>query len=104
MTTPANQPTPDREYEFIVLLSNSAELTAPVEDALFEAGCDDATLSVRSGRLWLTFARTAASLEEAIASALRDVRTAGLNVVAIVTEGPDDGRLTEDLSRLIESR
>jgi hypothetical protein len=41
-----------------------------MEDALFEAGCDDATISVRSGCVFLAFARKAGSLEDAILSAL----------------------------------
>jgi hypothetical protein len=43
---------------------------------LFEAGCDDATLSVRCGGVYLTFSRTAAALKDAILSAIRDVTRA----------------------------
>jgi len=47
-----------------------------VEDALYEAGCDDATLSLRFGRVYLTFSRSADSLKDAILSAIADVHKA----------------------------
>lgn len=64
------------EHDFALVLTGITELTTEVENALFEAGCDDATVSVRSGRVFLTFSRTAASLKEAILSAIRDVKKA----------------------------
>jgi hypothetical protein len=64
------------QHDFFLVLTNNVELTQEVEDALFEAGCDDATLSVRSGRLILTFSRAAPTLQEAVVSAINDVRKA----------------------------
>jgi len=64
----------DREHEFVLVLTGITELTSGVEDALFKAGCDDATISVRFGRVYLTFSRTAPSLKDAILSAVRDVK------------------------------
>jgi hypothetical protein len=66
----------EREFEFVLVLTGITELTSAVEDALFEAGCDDATLSVRFGRVYLTFSRTAPTLKDAILSAIQDVRKA----------------------------
>lgn len=66
------------EHEFVLVLSGISELTPEVEDALFAAGCDDATVSVRFGRVYLTFARAAPSLKDAILSAIRDVRKSGI--------------------------
>jgi hypothetical protein len=66
----------DREHDFALVLTGITELTQAAEDALFEAGCDDATLSVRSGRVYLTFSRTAPTLKDAILSAIRDVKKA----------------------------
>jgi transcriptional regulator with XRE-family HTH domain len=68
----------EREYDFALILTGVTELTAKVEDALFEVGCDDATLSVQYGRAWMEFSRTAPSLKDAILSAIRDVRKAGI--------------------------
>lgn len=68
----------DREYDFSLVLTGANELTTEVEDAIFEAGCDDATLSVAYGRLWMEFSRTAPSLKDAILSAIRDVRKANI--------------------------
>lgn len=70
----------EHEHDFTLVLTGITELTSEAENALFEAGCDDATLSVRSGRPYLTFSRTAPSLKDAILSAIRDVRKAGIGV------------------------
>jgi hypothetical protein len=68
----------DREHDFTLVLAGITELTPEVEDALFEAGCDDATISVRFGRVYLTFSRTASSVKDAILSALDNVKKAGI--------------------------
>lgn len=74
MTTTAR----DREHDFTLILTGIGELTEEAEDALFEAGCDDATLSVRGGVVSLRFSRVAPMLKDAILGAIRDVRRAGL--------------------------
>src|SRR4051812_16226446 len=66
------------EYDFTLVLTGITELTPEAENALFEAGCDDATISVRSGRVFLTFSRTARSLKDAILSAIRNVKQANI--------------------------
>ena len=66
------------EHDFTLVLSGITAESAGVEDALFEAGCDDATLSFRMGRPVLTFSRAADSLKDAILSAISDVRSAGI--------------------------
>jgi hypothetical protein len=71
------KPKPE-EFEFTLALSGIHDVTSEVEDALYEAGCDDATLTVRSGRVFLTFSRMASSLKDAILSAIKDVRNAGI--------------------------
>jgi hypothetical protein len=68
----------EKEYEFVLSLTGISELTQEVEDALFEAGCDDATLSVRLGRVYLTFSRKAVTAKDAIISAIQNVRQAGI--------------------------
>lgn len=68
----------EREYDFALALSGPTELTDDMADALFAAGCDDATPSVTYGRVWMEFSRTASSYKEAVLSAIRDVRKAGI--------------------------
>jgi hypothetical protein len=51
------------------------------EDALFEAGCDDALIAVVNGTLLLDFHRDGVSFE----SAARGVELAGGKVVSVVT-------------------
>ena len=70
--------TSDREYDFALILTGVSELSTAVEDGLFQAGCDDATLSMQYGSLYLEFSRAAPSLKAAILSAIRDVRKAGV--------------------------
>ncbi len=58
-------------------------------DALFEAGCDDATVGRTGGIQYLDFDRDAATRDEAIRSALTDVgRVDGAHVVRIATAEP----------------
>ncbi|MFN6163357.1 MAG: hypothetical protein ACK5AC_13410 [Planctomycetota bacterium] len=68
----------DGKFEFALIVGGVSELTPAVEDALFQAGCDDATVSMQHGRLYIEFSRSAVSLEDAIISAIRDVRKADI--------------------------
>lgn len=68
----------EREYDFALILTGVQELTSEVENSLFEAGCDDATLSVQYGFVYMQFSRTASSLQDAILGAIRDVRKAAV--------------------------
>jgi hypothetical protein len=65
-----------REFDFALIVGGVTELTQAVEDALFAAGCDDATLSIQYGLLYMDFSRAAESLEKAIFSAIHDIREA----------------------------
>jgi hypothetical protein len=67
-----------REHDFTLVLSGITELKPEVQDALFEAGCDDATPSLRCGRPFLTFSRAAPTLKDAILSAIRDIKKANI--------------------------
>ena len=65
---------------FCPFSSRDGELTQSVEDALFNTGRDDATLSIQYGLLFVEFSRASPSLEEAIISAINAVRNAGIGV------------------------
>lgn len=66
------------EYDFALIVGGVRDLDERAENALFESGCEDATLSMQYGRLYIEFSRGAASLKDAVLSAIRDVRRAGL--------------------------
>jgi len=66
----------EREHDFTLVLDGVPQLDRKVMDALYEAGCDDATPSIRSGRMFLTFSRNAILISEAILSAISDVHKA----------------------------
>lgn len=83
-----------KSYEFDVVLKDISEITDDLADNLFAAGCDDGTPAGCAGVTWVHFDREAASLEEAILSAVAQVQAAGfvvskveLNVDAAVSLG-----------------
>ena len=53
-------------------------MTREVLDALYEAGCDDALIGIRDGTAYAEFCREAASFQEAVHSAAKDVERAGV--------------------------
>lgn len=67
-----------REFDFALIVDGVEELTEAVANALFEAGCDDATPSMQHGLLYVEFSREAATLDQAILSGIGDVRRAGI--------------------------
>jgi hypothetical protein len=69
-----------KKYEFTLILKGALELTDDIADALFEAGCDDGTPGTCEGVFSIDFHREAESLEEAIRSAIGNVKTAGCQV------------------------
>lgn len=73
----------EQEHDFALIVAGVPELTQQVQDALFNAGCDDATLSIQYGLLYMEFSRSATSLQEAIVSAIQDVRRSGLPALVL---------------------
>ena len=67
-------------YSFTLELSGIDELTDDLANALFEAGCDDATLAMAGGRVFLDFDREADSISDAIVSAINAVEARGLGI------------------------
>jgi hypothetical protein len=61
------------EYEFTLVLQGSLDDAAV--DALFEAGCDDATLGAVDGVGYADFIREAPSFGEALRSAIEQVES-----------------------------
>jgi hypothetical protein len=93
----------EREHEF-ALIVGGVTLTPEVEDALFEAGCDDATLSVQYGLLYMDFSRNAPSLQAAIVSAIREVREARIGARVLRVDECDLVTPSEIARRIGRSR
>jgi hypothetical protein len=74
-------------FSFSLILADPVEINSEIEDALFEAGCEDALLGTRCGVAYLDFDRRAKSLSDAIQTAIRDVHQAGFQVARVE---PDD--------------
>ncbi len=94
----------EREYDFALVLTGITDLTDDVEDALFEAGCDDATLSIQSGRAYLTFSRRAPSVKDAILSAIRAVRKAKIGADVLLVDECDLVTKSDIARRMNKSR
>ncbi|MDX6680278.1 MAG: hypothetical protein QOG94_317 [Solirubrobacteraceae bacterium] len=97
------------EHTFTLTLSGDP---TPHIDALFEAGCDDATFGAVDGAWFGDFDRVAHSLAEALSGAIAAVESTGLRVLRV---GPDDlvtatqiadrlGRSRESVRLLIAGR
>jgi hypothetical protein len=54
------------------------------EDALYEAGCNDALIAVVDDEVFLDFDREAPSFDEAVQSAKQDVQRAGAMVIRVL--------------------
>ncbi len=75
-------------YRFTLILKDThsivddltGEALMEMSDALFEAGCDDASPGMSGGVVSVPFDREADTLREAITSAIRDVQSAGYRV------------------------
>lgn len=74
------------KYEFTLILKESPELTEEIADELFTAGCDDGTPGTCNGVFSIDFHREAHSLEAAIHSAIKNVRSAGYDVERVEIE------------------
>jgi hypothetical protein len=80
------------KYEFTLVLKGPVRLTERVANALFEAGCDDGTPGTCDGVFSIDFHRKARSLEEAIRSAMGNVKTAGFDVERVEIEAESVGQ------------
>lgn len=67
-------------YEFTIILGGIDELTDDAANRLFEAGCSDGSPGQFAGECLVDFDRTAPTLEDAIRSAIENIRTAGFTV------------------------
>ena len=83
-------------HTFTLVVVNEHELTTELEDALFEAGCDDGMLFSKNQVVYIEFDRDADSLEEAVVSAINNVESAGFQVARVE---PSDLVTSAEISR-----
>jgi hypothetical protein len=74
-----------REHEFAVILA-APEESEEDAGALYEAGCADASISTSGGVTRVYFHRQAATLEDAIRSAIANVQVAGFQVAYVLID------------------
>ncbi len=77
-----------KTHTFTLILSGVAEITPELADALYEATQGDVELNLRDGVAFLELERTAPTLREAVATAIREVerRRVGVRVVRVESE------------------
>lgn len=63
-----------KSHNLTIIASGLDADTLDYADRFFEAGCDDATISLQKGLFVLEFDRDAESFEDALISAIRDVK------------------------------
>lgn len=73
-------------WEFTLILRDVAEMTDSLANALYDAGCDDATAGSSGGVARVSFSREAATLQDAIQSAVCNVRQAGCEIARVEIE------------------
>lgn len=75
-------------FSFTLTVEGADLTTGAAQDALFEAGCSDATFGISDGVQTADFDREALEFAEAVASAIKAVETAvpGARVVEIHRE------------------
>jgi transcriptional regulator with XRE-family HTH domain len=83
------------KFEFTLVITGIDPNDDAFEDRLYEAGCDDALVSVVKGAVVLDFVREAKNFTHAVASAILDARKAGADVVRI---GPDSYATLSDIA------
>lgn len=89
-----------KHYNFLLVLSGIPTPAEDFEDRLFEVGCDDATLSLRSRVAFLDFDREASSFKEAVISAIQQVETIDKTITVERVE-PDDLVTAAEIARRI---
>lgn len=92
---------PQKIYQFMLVLKHVDENTENLEDSLYEAGCDDALINYRNGTVYLDFDRKAASLEEAVLSAIKNVETSSVKAV-VANVAPEDFVTESEIAKRLE--
>ena len=100
-------------HRFTLIVEGPDLQAEPFIDRLYEAGCDDALAGRSHGVQCLDFDREAASIEQAVCSAIADVarldgvevvRIAGAGLVSMADIAARTGRTGESVRLLVEGR
>lgn len=67
-------------FEFSIIASGLNREANDFEARFYDNGCDDALVAFQKGRIIIDFAREAETIQQAISSAVEDVRRAGAKV------------------------
>src|SRR3990167_4187316 len=67
-----------KTFQFTLVLKKIDKNTPALEDALYEASCDDALINFRGDTVYLEFDRKSSSLEEAVVSAIKDIKSSSI--------------------------
>jgi hypothetical protein len=73
-------------WDFTVVLKGVEVMTDELANALYEAGCDDGTAGSSCGVASVSFSRESDTLQNAITSAVADIRRAGREVERVQIE------------------
>ncbi|MGY3450225.1 helix-turn-helix transcriptional regulator [Bradyrhizobium sp. USDA 4353] len=66
-----------KTFEFSIIASGLDPEAEDFGDRFYDAGCDDALVAYQKGHIIIDFAREAATIDQAVASAIENVRKAG---------------------------
>ena len=100
-------------YHFTLIVEGTDFIDDDTVNAVYEAGCDDATVGVSNGVPCADFSREAANLEEAALSAIADLESVdGIEVIRIADAGLASmadiagrtGRTRESVRLLVEGK
>ena len=83
-----------RVHEFRLILAEVAELTPDLADALYQV-FDDGTAGSCAGEVTIDFHREATSFQQAVQSAIEDVRKSGMECARVESE---ESRLVEQIN------
>jgi hypothetical protein len=91
---------PTKTYEFTLIVDGIADIDDATVDALYEAGCDDSSLGVRSGAFIASFDRESESFEDAVLSAIADIRKANVGATGFRLSSRDLVTLSDVARRI----
>ena len=74
-------------YHFTVVVRDARANLSELEDKFFEAGCDDALLCSYNDTIYLKFDREADNAEQAVSSALNDIRSLRFHDLIVEEQG-----------------
>lgn len=79
-----------KTYQFTLVLDGVDDMTPNLEDALFEAGCDDSLINYKNATVYLDFDREGDNLEQVLISAIKAIEGMKIDAkVRILSVAPE---------------